>query len=267
MKLGLLTFNMAAEWDLDELIEKSLALGFEGVEFRTQREHAHGVEVDLSAQQREEVRKKFEDAGLAICGLSSGCAFDAIDEDELKASIKEARAQLDLAADLNAGGVKMFGNKLHVDEGVPREDTIAQIGAALGDLSEYAESLGVQVRFEMHGDFTAPADCNKLMELAGDGPGICLIYNCNNAFDLDEKGSIEGSYRAVAERVCHVHVHDLADPAFPYLELMRLLKADEFDGWATGELPDSPDRERVLQYFVALWRAYEMIAELEMQDA
>ena len=267
MKLGLLTFNMAAEWDLDEIITNCLELGFEGVEFRTQREHAHGVEVDLSAPRREDVRSKFEEAGLAICGISTGCAFDAIDRDLLEANVQEARAHLDLAADLNAGGVKVYGNKDHVDDGVPREDTIAQIGAALGDLSEYAESLGVQVRFEMHGDFTSPEDCNTIMELAGDGPGICLIYNCNNAFDVDESGSIEWSYRAVADRVEHVHLHDLADPAFPYLELVRLLKADGFDGWCTGELPDSPDRERVLQYFVELWRAYVQIAELEQQNA
>ncbi|MGI5819960.1 MAG: sugar phosphate isomerase/epimerase family protein [Armatimonadota bacterium] len=263
MKLGLLTFNMAAEWDLDEIIEKCVDLGFEGLEFRTQRDHAHGVEIDLSAEEREQVRKKFEDAGLAICGISTGCAFDAIDPDELEASISEARAHLDLAADLNAGGVKVYGNKAHVDEGVPREETIEQIGASLAGLSEYAESLGVQVRFEMHGDFTSPEDCNRIMELAGDGPGICLIYNCNNAHDVDENGSIEWSYRAVADRVGHVHLHDLADPAFPYLELVRLLSADRFDGWCTGELPDSPDRERVLQYFVELWRAYVTIAELE----
>lgn len=265
MKLGLLTFNMAAEWTLDEIVEKCLTLGFQGVEFRTQREHAHGVEIALSDAQRRDVRRKFEDAGLAICGISTGCAFDYLDADQLEANLEEARAHLDLAADLDAGGVKVYGNKAHVDEGVPREDTIRQIGTALGDLSEYAESLGVVVRFEMHGDFTSPEDCNAIMEIAGDGPGICLIYNCNNRFDVDGNGSIESSYRAVADRVGHVHVHDLADPEFPYLELVRLLTADGFDGWCTGELPDSPDRERVLQYFVALWRAYEHVAELETQ--
>ncbi len=263
MKLGLLTFNMATEWDLDEIIEKCLDLGFKGVEFRNQREHAHGVEVDLSAAERQQVRKRFEDAGLAICGLSTGCAFDAIDAEELEMNVSDARAHLELAADLGAGGVKVYGNKAHEDEGVSREDTIKQIGTTLAGLSDYAETLGVQVRFEMHGDFTSPEECNRIIELAGGGPGICLIYNCNNAHDVDADGSIEASYRGVAHNVGHVHVHDLADPAFPYLEFVRLLKADDYDGWCTGELPDSPDRERVLQYFVELWRAYETIAELE----
>jgi|LSQX01.3.fsa_nt_gb sugar phosphate isomerase/epimerase len=263
MKLGLLTFNMAMEWDCDTIIEKCLALGLEGVEFRTQRDHAHGVEISLGDAERQAVRRKFEDAGVAICGLSTGIAFDHLDAAELEASMEEARAHLDLAADLNAGGVKVFGNKAHVDEGVSKEDTMQQIGASLGELGAYAAERGVQVRFEMHGDFTAAEDSNRIMDIAGDGPGLVLIYNCNNRADVDEDGSIETSYRAVAERVGHVHVHDLADPAFPYLQLVRLLTADGYDGWCTGELPDSPDRERVLQYFVALWRAYEKIAELE----
>jgi sugar phosphate isomerase/epimerase len=267
MKLGLLTYNMAAEWDLNEIIQKCLDLGFEGVEFRTQRDHAHGVEIDLSAPEREDVRSTFDDAGLAICGISTGIDFDALDRDLLEANIDEARAHLDLAADLDAGGVKVFGNRDHLDEEVPREDTIEQIGVSLRDLSEYAENLGIQVRFEMHGDFTSPEDCNRIMDIAGDGPGICLIYNCNPAYDVNDEGSIEDSYSAVADRVGHVHMHDLADPEFPYLELVRLLKADDYDGWCTAELPDSPDRERVLQYYVGLWRAYETIVELENQNA
>ncbi len=260
MKSALLTYNMGADWDLDTLLEKCATLGFEGVEFRTDREHAHGVEVEMAQAARDEVRRKCEAAGVAIAGLSSGCAYDAVDPEELEANLQRTRDHLDLCADLGAGGVKVFGNKLHVSEGIPAEETVAQIGESLGGLSEYGAERGVQVRFEMHGDFTSPEVCNEIMERAGDGEGICLIYNCNNAYDVDDSGSMEASYRAVAQRVGHVHTHDLADPEFPYLELVRLLVADEFDGWCSAELQDSADRERVLQYYVALWRAYVTIA-------
>lgn len=263
MKLALLTYNMAAEWDLDTIVQNCLDLGFDGVEFRTQRDHAHGVETDLSQAQRDQVRSMFDDAGVEIAGISSGCSYDALDRDVLEANVEETREHLDLAADLDAGGVKVYGNRLHVDDQVPEAETIEQIGRALADLADYAADLGVQVRFEMHGDFTSPEVCNRIIELAGGGPGICLIYNCNNAYDVDDEGSIEASYTAVADNVDHVHIHDLADPDFPYLELVRLLSADGYDGWCSAELPDSPDRERVLQYYVALWRAYETIVELE----
>jgi len=260
MRLALLTYNMAAEWGLDELLEKCVTLGFEGVEFRTDRGHAHGVEADIDQATRDEVRRKCEVAGVAIAGLSSGCAYDAVDRDELDQNIAHTKKLLDLCADLGAGGVKVFGNKAHVDEGVPIEATIAQIGEALAELSDYAAERGVEVRFEMHGDFTSAEVCNEIMERAGGGEGICLIYNCNNAHDVDENGSVATSYRAVAKHVRHVHIHDLADPAFPYLELIQLLAADRYQGWCSSEMQDSPDRERVLQFQVALWKAYRQIA-------
>ena len=35
MRLGLVTYMMAADWDLDTIIQKCQMLGFEGVELRT----------------------------------------------------------------------------------------------------------------------------------------------------------------------------------------------------------------------------------------
>jgi len=151
----------------------------------------------------------------------------------------------------------LAGNNLHEDEGVSREETIKQISESLGECGAYANGLGVKVRFEMHGDFRTPEVCNKLIEPA-ESDGICLIYNCNP--DDVSDGSVQESYRAVADRVCHVHLHDLADPQWPYLELLQLLVADGYEGWCTAELQDSPDRERVLQFYVALWDAYLRIA-------
>ncbi len=257
MRLGLLTYNMAAEWDLDALLGKARHLGFEGVEFRTDREHAHKVEVETSTAERAEIKAKCEDEGIEIAGLSSGCKYDALDADELAANIERTKQHLDLCAELGAGGVKVFGNNLHEDEGVSREDTIKQISESLAECADYAKALEVKVRFEMHGDFRTPEVCNQLLEPA-DSEGICLIYNCNPDDVAD--GSVEASYRAVANRVGHVHLHDLADPEWPYLELVELLTADGYQGWCTAELQDSPDRERLLQFYVALWNAYVSMA-------
>jgi len=260
VKLGLLTYNMAAEWDLDTILEKCREFGLLGVEFRTDREHAHGVEITTGAEQRAEIRRKCEEAGIEIVGLSSGCQYDAVAADELAANIARTQQHLDLCAELGGGGVKVFGNKLHTNEGVPAEQTVKQIGESLHECGEYAKERGVVVRFEMHGDFQSAEQCTEIMRLA-DSDGVCLIYNCNPGDPVD--GSIRGIYSAVAPRVCHVHLHDLSDAKFPYPELFKLLRETGYDGWCTTELPDSTDRDRVLGYYVALWEAYLRIAELE----
>ncbi|MCD6360830.1 MAG: sugar phosphate isomerase/epimerase [Armatimonadetes bacterium] len=260
MTLGLLTYNMAAEWDLDTLLEKCNTFGLKGAEFRTDVGHAHGVEIDTSPSERKTIREKCEDANVTIIGLSSGCAYDAIDQQELAENIERTKRHLDMCAEVGGGGVKVFGNKLHVDEGVPEQQTVQQIGEALHECAEYARELGVLVRFEMHGDFQTAEQCNEIIRLA-DSEGICLIYNCNPNDPKD--GSIREIYSAVAPNVGHVHLHDLSDRNFPYLELVKLLRETGYSGWCTTELPDSTDRDRVLGYYVALWEAYLKIAELE----
>ena len=51
MRLGLVTYNLAKDWDVDTIIANCTETGFEGVELRTT--HAHGVEVELSAAARQ----------------------------------------------------------------------------------------------------------------------------------------------------------------------------------------------------------------------
>ena len=46
MKLGLVTYNLAKDWDLDTIIARCAQHRFAGVEVRTT--HAHGVEVSLA---------------------------------------------------------------------------------------------------------------------------------------------------------------------------------------------------------------------------
>jgi sugar phosphate isomerase/epimerase len=50
MKLGLVTYEMAAQWDVDMIIANCREAGFEGVELRAT--HAHGVETSLSTAER-----------------------------------------------------------------------------------------------------------------------------------------------------------------------------------------------------------------------
>ena len=60
MHLGLVTYNLAKDWDVPTIIRHCTATRFEGVELRTT--HAHGVEVTLSPAQRAEVKQRFRDS-------------------------------------------------------------------------------------------------------------------------------------------------------------------------------------------------------------
>ena len=82
MRLGLVSYNLAKGWDLATVIGNCEDTGFEGVELRTT--HAHGVEVELSAAERQEVRQRFDDSAVDLAGLGSAFECDAIDPAEVR---------------------------------------------------------------------------------------------------------------------------------------------------------------------------------------
>ena len=54
--LGLVTYNLAVDWDIETIIKNCAKTGFEGVELRTT--HKHGVEPPISSSRRAEVKKR-----------------------------------------------------------------------------------------------------------------------------------------------------------------------------------------------------------------
>ena len=74
-QLGVVTYNIAKDWDLPTLLKKLEALGYEGVELRTG--HAHKVEVDLTPAQRKEVKQRFEDSPVELAGLGSAFEYQS----------------------------------------------------------------------------------------------------------------------------------------------------------------------------------------------
>jgi len=57
LRLGLVTYNLAKNWDVPMIIRMCSETGFEAVELRTT--HAHGVEPSLNEEQRRAVKKIF----------------------------------------------------------------------------------------------------------------------------------------------------------------------------------------------------------------
>src|SRR5215831_3080029 len=76
-KLGLVTYNLAKDWDIPTLIKNCVQTEFEAVELRTT--HKHGVEPSLGKQQRSEVRQRFADTGVTLLSLGSICEYHSPD--------------------------------------------------------------------------------------------------------------------------------------------------------------------------------------------
>lgn len=252
MQLGIVTYDIAKDWNLDTILKRLDALHYEGVELRTT--HAHGVEISLSSDERKEVRKRFADSPVALAGLGSTYEFQSTDPAVVKKNVEGAKEYVRLAHDVGSPGIKVRPNG--VPKGADREATFKQIGAALREVGEYAVGFGVEVRLEVHGAVTQePPNCAKIIAHA-DHSNVFVCWN-SNPTDVSNDGTIAANFKLLAPKIREVHLRDLFDEKYPWRELFALLAAEDYSGFTLAEIPSSPDPERVLRYFRSLWLAYQ----------
>ena len=253
LQLGIVTYNIAKDWDLPTILQKLEALGYAGVELRTT--HKHGVEVGLSADARREVRKRFEDSPVELVGLGSAFEYHSPDPAVVRKHVADTKEYVRLAHDVGARGVKVRPNG--IPKGEAPETAFRRIAEALHEVGEDAEGQGVEIRVEVHGAGTSEwPGFARIIELA-DHPNIGVCWNSNPQDVPRDGGSIAANYRLVSGKIRTVHLRDLTDEKYPWRELFRLLAADRFDGYTLAEIPESADPDRVLRYFRALWQAYQ----------
>lgn len=251
MKLGLVTYNLASDWDLDVLEARCGETGFSGAELRTS--HAHGVELELSAQARRELKKRFADSALEIVGLGSTFEYDSPDPQLLQQNIDGTKEYVRLAHDIGVAGIKVRPNRVHEDAGIAREKTLQQIGQSFGECAEFAADWGVEIRMEVHGKTTCePANMRAIMDHAAhENARIC--WNSNMADIAD--GSIDGSFALLQDRISMVHITELWND-YPWRRLFALLKESGYDGYCLAEIPASSDPLRLMRYYRALFLAF-----------
>lgn len=235
MKLGLVTYLWGKDWDLPTLLKNCMDTGMEGVELRV--DHAHRVTPEMTKQERLEVRKRFDDSPVAIVGMGTNQQYDFPDKDALSASIARTKEFIKLSADIGGSGVKVKPNAFHRD--VPREKTMAQIGASLNELAAYAADFGQQLRLEVHGEETQELPNIKIIMDHADHPNATICWNCNPQ-DLNGNG-FQYNFDLVKDRLgdtCHVRELDRTD--YPYAALLKNLADRAYSGWILLECHTDP---------------------------
>lgn len=248
MKLGLVTYMWAAEWDLPTIISHCAETGFEGVELRST--HKHGVEPSLTKAERAEVKKRFDDSPVKFVGPGSACEYHSADHGVVQQNIEQTKAFVELSHDLGGTGVKVRPNGFV--KGEDRGKTIARIGAALRTCGEFADGFGQEIRVEVHGSGTSDLAVMRDIMQAADHPRVVVCWNSNSGETVD--GSLARSFGLVKDKLgSTVHIHDLYDKNYPYRELFTLLRKQNYEGYCLSESPATTDPLRVMRYYKALF--------------
>jgi hypothetical protein len=249
-RFGFTTYQWGQDWDVPTLITNCTKAGAFGVELRTSMSYAHGVELELNAQRRSEVRKRFKDSPVCLVGIASGEKYDSPDKAELDSAIENTKAYVKLSRDVGGSGVRVFPNSFHND--VSREKTIEQIAKALNVVGAFATDYGQQIRLEAHGSAGELPTIRAIMEKV-DQPSVRVKLN-SDVRDTRGEG-FEHNFNLVKDFLGEtLHLHNLKDTEFPYQLQMDLLVKMGWNGWQLMEAENKvPDRVQALIEQRQIW--------------
>jgi len=235
MKLGLVTYLWAKDWDLPTLLANCEKTGYHGVELRC--DHKHGVETKLSASERAEVKKRFADSPVECLGYGANFEYHSPEQAVLRRNIDQTKEYIKLCKDIGATGIKVKPNDLPKE--VSREKTIAQIAASLNEIGRFAQDYGQLVRVEVHGNQTQEIPNIRAIFEQVTEKNVRMCWNCNDQ-DLLSPG-LEPNFNSVKKWFGDtVHVRELNVGEYPYQQLMNLFAGIHYNGWILLEARTDP---------------------------
>jgi sugar phosphate isomerase/epimerase len=251
LKIGLMTYTLGKDWDIETIIKNCTEAEWKSVELRTT--HAHGVEVTLSPVKRAEVKQRFKDSPLETISLASAFQYHSPDPAELKKNIEGTKEFIQLAKDVGATGIRVFPNAFA--EGVDKEITMKQIGKALAEVGKYGNDLGVEIRVCVHGKGTNSVPVIKKIIDYSKSPYVYVNWNCD-ASDVQGEG-FEANFNSVKDRIKGVHMHELTEEKYPYRLFFKLLSDSGYKGYCNAEVDQSCEPVRFMKYYRALFLALQ----------
>ena len=262
MKLAFSTLG-CSEWSVEAIARKSGEYGVDCVELRGGAD-GH-VNPDFSSEQRREIRRIFEDAGVGICCVTAYSKLSSPDAAVRSQQIDDIRRYVDLASDLGSPNVRTFFGAFPWY--VYRERVYDYAAGMLNTVA--AELDTVRVLVETHDSMSAGEDMEPLLARL-DSRKIGVVWDMAHTNRTGEP--IERSWEILGDRVHHVHVKDEypiephklehripGEGVVPLEEVRDLLAVNGFAGsvcleWERAHHPEMPPLEAALPAFTQIFR-------------
>ncbi len=226
MKLGYMTF-VCPEWKIERVVEFAKEAGYDGVEIRVDAGHQHEISSESSAETRHYVKKLFSDQGIEIPAVATSVGTASPDPKIHQENIDAGKLNLDLAAALGAGLVRIFaGGKRSGFDG----EAADQIAAAFDELGEHAKGSGVSPMLECGHD---------IIKSATEAAEVIKRVTTENFAVLWNHAEMDDQTHDVLEsRLRHFHVHDDAlDADSPHMRnLAHRMVGLNFAGFVNLEI-------------------------------
>ncbi|HET7029459.1 MAG TPA: sugar phosphate isomerase/epimerase family protein [Candidatus Limnocylindrales bacterium] len=189
------------EWAATTVIERAAAGGWDGVEWRGGPEGT--VSVDWTAERRRTVRAAMASAGLDSIAVTTYTNLVSGDPAVVRASVADAVAHAELAADLGAPAIRVFLGERD-DDGSPAVLERRAI-EALDDLLQRVRASGVVVAIEPHDEHVHAESIRPILDALPDAR-LGVVWDIGNAWSVGE--APDTGLAAYRGRIAWVQVKD-----------------------------------------------------------
>jgi sugar phosphate isomerase/epimerase len=256
------------DWTLTQAIDIACASGYDGIELRfVENEDSLWKLPVFRARELANTQRQLKDSGLMISCVDTSCRFHFPDPQERARLIEEGERMADLAATLDAPGIRVFGDT--IQPGADRDSTRSWIAESLRELSENISSTGVEVWLETHGDFASSEETAAILHKASH-PMAAVLWDPANCF-IESKESAPAGAARLGASIRHMHFKDLliepdkwtpvltGEGNFPVCEVQAALRQIDYRGFVSFEWekkwhPEIPDATVALPHFARWWR-------------
>jgi len=237
MKISFMTFA-CPQWAAPDVIAAAVRHGYHGIEFRTDADHSHGVEIDASKEQRAEVREQLRDSDIEPCCLATSLQF--VND----AAVEDSKARVELAADLGCPGLRVFCGKVPDGEQMQMPAIIEKVAANLRAAAEFAQQHQVELWLETHDTFCKAEPAVAAIR-AADHPSVGLNWDNMHPHRMGEP--LEKTRELISGLIRHTHFHDairepdvveikpVGEGGMPMDEMINVLVDETYTGYLSGE--------------------------------
>jgi sugar phosphate isomerase/epimerase len=226
LKLSFMTF-VCPGWEIERIVRFAEKASYDGVEIRVDEGHRHGISSKSSLEDRNYVRRLFNDHGVEVSCIATSVQFGFSNLERRREEIEAAKANIKLANDLEAKVVRIFAG----GDVQQLTDNVAEyIAEAFTEVGDYAAQYGVCPVLEtLHDIMRSAEDALKIIRRVKTS-NFGILWNHS---DIDQR-----SFDLIGRHIRHFHIHEeVLDPQNRnVLHLAKLMKTINFDGYVSLEI-------------------------------
>jgi sugar phosphate isomerase/epimerase len=223
------------------MLATAKAYGYDGIEPRIEANHAHGIEFGIDAQTRRQINEKAVESGIALCCVATSRRY--ADPETAQQQIDDTLRCIDLAADLGAARIRVFGGRLGKE--LSREAAIDLVAESLLAVADRAGARGVTVCMETHDDWCNPEHVVAVMARVGH-PAIAVNWDVMHPVRVAE-WTVDDAFVALKPWLAHMHVHDgvqgekgiayrpIGEGIVDTRRAIQLVQSSAYAGYLSGE--------------------------------